>query len=116
MPGYVIADVKSGWPASLAATYRFALAARPREPSFEDSSRQRGMSHAALSRKRTESLEIFLVKAQRDLLRARRANLDVEIFQLPRELLHAVARPEVALFVIASKGWNLALLFGCCRH
>jgi hypothetical protein len=74
------------------------------------------MSHAALSRKRTENLEIFLVKAQRDLFRARRANLDVEIFQLPRKLLHAVTRPEVALFAIASEGWNLPLLFGCCRH
>jgi hypothetical protein len=74
------------------------------------------MSHATLSRKRAEDLEIFLVKAQRDLLRARRANLDVEVFQLPRKLLHAVTGPEVALFAIASEAWNLALLLGCCRH
>jgi hypothetical protein len=74
------------------------------------------MTHAALSRKKTENLKIFLVKAQRDLLRARRANLDVEILQLPRKLLHAVTRPEVALFAIASEGWNLALPFGCCWH
>jgi len=38
------------------------------------------MSDAALSREGAEHLEVLLIEAQRDLLRARRANLDVEIF------------------------------------
>src|SRR2546422_3514855 len=86
------------WPARMPATHRLALAPRPRQPSFEDSSRQRRMADAALSCEGTENLQILLVKAQRDLLGARRLNLDVEILEILCELLHAVMRPEVALF------------------
>jgi hypothetical protein len=60
--------------------------------------------YAALSRKRSKNLEILLVQTQCDLLRTRRPDLDVEILELLREFLCAVARPEVALFLIASEG------------
>jgi len=74
------------------------------------------MADAALSCEGTENLQILLVKAQRDLLGARRLNLDVEILEILCELLHAVMRPEVALFSIASESWKLAFLSSHCAH
>ncbi len=59
----LLADYLPPRPADLPTTCRFALAPRTREPSFEDSSRQRGMSYAALRRERAEDLEVLLMKA-----------------------------------------------------
>ncbi len=47
---------RPGWSASRPPRRRFAAAPRTREPSFEDSSRQRGMPYAALGGKRAEDL------------------------------------------------------------
>ena len=68
------------------------------------------MANAALSRERANDSEVFPVEAQRDLLRARRANLHVQIFEILCELLHAMTRPEVAFFPVASEARNPALL------
>jgi hypothetical protein len=48
---------------SLRATRSFGLAPRTRKPSLQDRSRQRGMSYAALRRKRAEGLEVLFTKA-----------------------------------------------------
>jgi len=93
-----------------------ALTPRPGEPSLENSSRQRRVSDAALSREEAQCLQVLLVKAQSDLLRARWVNLDVEILQLLRELLDTMARPEVTLLSVASEHWDLSLPSSCCTH
>ncbi len=74
------------------------------------------MPYAALRRERAEDLEVLLMKAERDLLRARRTDLDVEIHQVLCELLQAVMRPESTLFLVASEGRNPALVCSNCPH
>jgi hypothetical protein len=75
------------------------------------------MPDAALCRERAQHLQVLSVKAQRNLLRARWANLDAEVFQILGELLDAVARPEVTLFSVASERGDPGLLCGCrCTH
>src|SRR2546425_1246833 len=100
-------------PAGLPTTRRSALAARPREPSFDDGPRQRGMSHAVLGCKRTERQQVLLVETHRDLFCAWGANGNVEIFEMLCEFLDAVARPEVTLLLVAAEAWNLTLP---CRY
>src|SRR6266508_3506954 len=99
---------RSRRPASLPATRGSALASRMREPSFEHGSRQGGMADAAHSCKRTEGLQVLFIETYRNLFCARRPNRDIEVFELPCELLHAVTRPEVTLFSVTAKPWNLA--------
>lgn len=74
------------------------------------------MSYAALRRERAEDLEVLLMKAKRDLFRARRTDLDVEIHQVLCELLQAVTRPEGSLFLVASESWNPTLLCNSRPH
>lgn len=97
-------------------TLPLRLPSRPREPSFENGPRQRRMAHAALSREGPKDLQILLIKAERDLLRARRSNLDVEVLQILSEFLDAVARPEVSLFSVAPESWNPTLLCSYGAH
>jgi hypothetical protein len=89
------------------------LTPRPCEPSLKDSSGQGSVCDATFSGEGTENLQILLVEAERDLLGARRANLDVEILEILCELLHAVTRQKVTLFSIASERWKFAFL---CSH
>jgi hypothetical protein len=74
------------------------------------------MAYATLSCEGPEDLEIAFIEAERDLLRARWVNLDVEILQIFCELLHAVTRPEITLVSVAPERWDLALLRGACTH
>jgi hypothetical protein len=71
------------------------------------------MSHAMRGCKRTEGLQVLLVETYRNLLRARGTNGNVEIFEMLRELLHAVTRPEVTLLSVTAEAWNLTLP---CRY
>jgi len=64
------------------------------------------MSYPALRRERAKDLEILFMKAQRDLLSARRTDRDVEIHQVLGELLQAVTCPERTLFLVASESGN----------
>jgi hypothetical protein len=87
-----------------------------REPSFEHGSRQGGMAYAAHSCKRTEDLQVLFIETYRNLFCARRPNRDVEIFEFPCKLLHAVTRPEVTLSLVTAEPWNLAPSYSYRTH
>jgi hypothetical protein len=74
------------------------------------------VAYAALGREGAQYLQILLMKAERDLLGARWANLNIEVLQILSKLLDAVTRPEVTLFSVVSERWDLALPGGCCTH
>jgi hypothetical protein len=74
------------------------------------------MADAALSRERAKNLQIRLVQPERDLLGARRMNLDIEILKILCELLDAMTRPELTFFSVASESWDPALSSTRCSH
>src|SRR2546427_9222662 len=61
------------------------------------------MSDAVLGRKRSKDIQVILVETYRDLLRARGADSDVEIFEICCELLHTVTCPERALLIVTAE-------------
>jgi hypothetical protein len=65
---------------------------------------------------RTEGLHIIFVETHRNLFGARRANGNIEVFEMPRELLDAVARPEIPLFSVIAELRNSAFLRGYGTH
>src|SRR2546426_3362673 len=70
------------------------------------------MSDAVLGRKRSKYVQVLLVETHRDLLRARGADSDVEIFKMCCELLHTVTCPERALLIVTAEIRDLRLSFG----
>src|SRR2546422_1055240 len=90
-----------------------AFASRPRQPPFEDRSRQGGVSNAMFRGKRLEGLQIVLVETHGDLFCARGANGDVEILEIFCELLDTVTRPERTLLLVSAETRDLCLPF--CR-
>jgi len=74
------------------------------------------MSDAVLRGKRSKDVQVALIETHRDLLRARRADSDVEIFEICCELLHAVTCPERALLVVTAEIRYLRLPFWCSAH
>src|SRR2546425_2725992 len=74
------------------------------------------MSDAVLGRKRSKYVQVLLVETHRDLLRARGADSDVEIFKMCCELLHAVTCPERALLIVTAEIRDLRLSFWCGAH
>src|SRR5438128_12544338 len=74
------------------------------------------MSDAVLGRKRSKDIQVILVETYRDLLRARGADSDVEIFEICCELLHTVTCPERALLIVTAEIRDLRLPFWCGAH
>src|SRR5207237_2759096 len=103
------------WPAAPPTT-RLTYASRTREPPFKDGSRQRRVPYAVCRGKRAQCLQVLRVEAYRDLFRARRANGDVQIFETPCKLLHAVTSPEPSLFLVIAEMRNLSFAFYCLHR
>src|SRR3989304_1215564 len=79
------------------------------DPLLENTPGERRMPDPLLPGEGTQCVKISAGKAQRDLLGARRTDLDLQIFQLMREVLDAVRCPEGALLPITSKPRQLLL-------